>query len=69
MIPKGTHGEKNRIQTDRILKDSRCHVLDVPVICNTDHCLVVTDGRERLSVGKLAMDMDILIWRNSIWRS
>jgi len=72
VIPKGTISKhlrstrispdgKNRIQIDRILKDWRWHVLDVPVICNTDHYLVVTNVRERLSVGNLAMAMDILI--------
>jgi len=62
-------GGKNRIQINRILKEWKWHVLDVPVICNTDNYFVVTNVRERLSVGKVAMDMGILIWRDSIWRS
>jgi len=40
---------------------------DVPAVCNTNYYLVVTDFRERLSVGKLATKN--LIWRDSICRS
>jgi hypothetical protein len=77
VIPKGTTSKhlrstwippdgNIRIQIDRVLKDWRWHGPDAPAVYNTDHYLVLTNVRERLSVGKVAKQA--LIWRDSIWR-